>query len=308
MTDVLQQLQNASWRGIEFAFTGTRDYGFQHEQASHRYIFRDEQLIESLGRQNPTFRYNIPFREGVRRGFANLFTVVYPRFLEACLDRSAGILVDPLHGAVRCKCVAFAEALNVEKRDGVDVLVDFVFSPETADDVSSRFSQLAGSIQGAIQSSVEFGANLGGISQEQQAVLAEVNREAERAQVSIFNAARVFTGAATQTKSRVRANLLEASSQMDAVRSELEEARDPQLEELRRDSSRLALSSKRLAETAAQPSTPFEIIRTTADIGRIAFATAHQITVDALIELNEGLVNTLVIPAGTRVRVPRRDG
>jgi prophage DNA circulation protein len=305
--DILPQLPEASWRDIEFPFTGTRDFGFQQEQAQHRYIFRDQQLIESLGRQNPTFRFNIPFRERVRRGFSALFVGVYPRFLEACQDRSAGILVDPIHGAVRCKCVSFAEALDVNRKDGVDVLVDFVFAPETGDDVPSQFAQLVSSLQGAVQSAVEFGANLGEISEEQQEVLAQVNREAERGRVSIFNAVRVFTGSVIQNRNRVRASLQDASSQMNATRDEIEEARDPQLEPLRRDSSRLALSSKRLAQTAGRPTTPFRVVRTVGEIGRIAFATANQITVDVLVELNEQLANMRTIPAGTRVRVPRRD-
>lgn len=307
MTDVLRQLQKASWRDITFPVTGTRDYGFAQEQAQHRYIFRDQQLIESLGRQNPTFRYNIPFRENVQRGFSALFIGIYPLFLAACQDRTAGILVDPVHGAVRCKCASFAESLDVNKRDGVDVLVDFIFAPESVDDVSSNFAQLSKSLTGAVQSAVRFGANVGELSEEQAAIVESLNQPAERGRVSIFNAARAATGSVIQTRNKVSANLNDASTQMDNARTEIEEARDPKLEPLRRDASRLALSSRELAKTAGRPTTPYEVVRTVGEIGRIAFCTANRMTVDAFLELNQQFADLRTIPAGTPVRVPRRD-
>ena len=101
MTDILKSLQRASWREIEFPVMQVRDFGFQHDQAQHRYLFLDAQLIESLGRKNPTYKYIIPFREDIAKGpWANLFTQVYPDFLDACQDSSRGVLVDPAHGAL----------------------------------------------------------------------------------------------------------------------------------------------------------------------------------------------------------------
>jgi len=307
MTDVLKQLPEASWRGIKFPFTGTRDFGFAQDQAQHRYIFRDQQLIESLGRQNPTFRYQIPFRENVGRGFSALFVGVYPQFLAACLDRSAGPLVDPIHGERRCKCVSFAETLDVSKKDGVDVLVEFVYSPEIADEEPQGFATLPKSIQGAAEQVVQIGANIGELSEEQAAIAAQLNVPAERARVNIFQAARVFTGTVTRSRNQVRANLNNASREMEATRDEIEQAKDLSLEPLRRDASRLSLASRELAKSAGAPPTPFQVVRTAAEIGRLAFATAHQITVDALLEMNPHLADVFRIPAGSTVRVPRRD-
>lgn len=41
MTDVLEQLDHLTWRGISLPIT-SRSFGFQHEQEKNRFLFRDE--------------------------------------------------------------------------------------------------------------------------------------------------------------------------------------------------------------------------------------------------------------------------
>lgn len=134
MTDILKQLLRPSWREIEFPITA-REYGFQQGQAKHRYIFKDNELIESLGRENPTWRYTIPFREDITiAGWTNLFVAVYPDFLAACQDRTRGVLTDPVHGSRPAKCVSLREIMDVGgRRDGIDVEVEFIYAPSETD-------------------------------------------------------------------------------------------------------------------------------------------------------------------------------
>jgi hypothetical protein len=306
---ILSQLRNASWRGVEFPFTGSRDFSFQQEQAQHRFIFRDQQLIESLGRQNPTFRYTIPFRENIRRPpWRNLFTVVYPQFLEACIDRTAGVLIDPVHGETRAKCVSLSESLSTGATDGVEVVAEFVFAPESPDDSTTQFANIAKPLEGAAASAVEFGAAVGALSDAERAKVASLNQPSSRADVSVLNAARAAVGFVQRTKTQTRAQLQEASAQMEVTRKEIEEAKDPELEPLRRDASRNALASKRLAQSAGEPVIPFTTIRPLEEIGRMAFAVKHGVSIDRLLEFNPFLADLILIPAGTRVKVPRTDG
>ena len=305
--EILDILPDPSWRGIKFPFTGEREYGFQQEQAQHRFILRDQQVIESIGKQNPVFAFTIPFRERLRQfGWKNLFTVVYPKFLEACQDRTSGILVDPVHGAVRCKVASVREILSVGKRDGIDLMVEFVFAPDDDSDVPTQFAQLAKSmprLEGAV---LEFGTAARALSAETRAQLEALNPESQQAKLSVFDAARSFASTGQQFKNRTRAQLNSLADQFDRTRSDIDEATDPQINELRRDSARLAKSSRELAKTLANPPGPFDVVRTTAEIGRIAFATSNRITVESLIEFNAGLANKFTIPKGFAVRVPRR--
>jgi prophage DNA circulation protein len=309
VTDVLKQLRPASFRGIGFPASGVRDFGFSQDQAQHRFIFRDEQLIESLGRQNPTFRFSIPFREDIALGpWKNLFTEVYPRFLAACQDRSAGILVDPIHGSVRVKCASFSEMLDATKRDGVDISVDFVFSPESADDVSSQFQFVASSIQGAVEQANRFDSDALTLSPDVRARVALLQSESPTARTDIFTAVRSVSDQVNASRNKVSAQLQDAAYKMERTRDSIDEARNPQLAPLKRDAARLELAAKSLDEAASRPPRPFRKQLALEPIGRMAFATRHQVSIDDLIAFNPDLANVFIIPAGYAVNVPRRDG
>lgn len=308
MTDVLKQLRPARFRGIEFPAAGARDFGFSQEQAQHRFVFRDEQVIESLGRQNPTFRFQIPFREDLAIGpWKNLFTEVYPKFLEACLDRSAGILVDPVHGNVRVKCVSFQETLDATKRDGVDVTVEFIFAPESSDDLTSQVSFVASSIEGATEQAIRFDAAALQLDPATHARVAALQNESPTARTDVFTAARAVSDQVTQERNRIGAQLQDAAYKMERTRESLDQARDPQVAQLRRDAARLGLAAKNLDESVRRPPRPFRKLIAAEPIGRMAFATKYQVSIDDLLAFNPALIDLLVIPAGYTVNVPRKD-
>lgn len=130
MTDVLKQLPHLSFRGIQVPCVSISG-GFQHESADHKFQFRDEELIESLGRRNITLAYTVPFREDLfLTPQGQLFTVVFPQWLDACRDRSRGPLVDPILGEIPAKVTQFRYNVDPNKRDGIDVDVEFIHAPE----------------------------------------------------------------------------------------------------------------------------------------------------------------------------------
>lgn len=305
---ILQQLERASWRGVKFPFQGTRDFGFQQDQAQHRFIFRDEQLIESLGRQNPTLRYSIPFYEGIRQfGWKALFTSVYPSFLAACLDRSAGELVDPVHGTLRAKCVSFAEGLDVGRQDGVGVQVEFISAPEDSatDAQVSQFSLIAGSLEGLKATAVVFGAAVNGLTDEQKREIAAWRQESTRGEISILQAGRAVLGSVQQYKDRTRAEIANATYQMEQARADLEQTVDPEFEPLRRDLGRMATAGRRLV--AVESDQPFRRVRVPNEIGRLAFATSRRVPIETLLAMNPWLTDRQTIPAGSTVNIPQRN-
>jgi hypothetical protein len=130
LVDVLSKLQPASFKGIGFPCSSL-DFGFSQEQAEHKFIFRDEALIQKLGRKNKTWRLEIPFRENLffLPGYEHLYSKTFPDFLVACQDGSPGELVTPDVGTVRAACVSFSYTIDPTKRDGVDVHVEFISAP-----------------------------------------------------------------------------------------------------------------------------------------------------------------------------------
>ncbi len=87
-------------------------------------------MLESLGRKAKTFSYKIPFRDGIFLSqYENAFTDIFPLFIVACLDRTAGILVDPILGEQPALVSQFSYDLDALKKDGVDVDVEFIHAP-----------------------------------------------------------------------------------------------------------------------------------------------------------------------------------
>ena len=159
MTDVFKNFQKASFRGIEFPVANA-EIGFSHESAEHKYIFRDDSLIEPLGRRNLTFRYDIPFAENFPRGeWSNLYTSVFGEFLNACRNKKPGVLETNDIGAFRAVCASFSYTIDPASfRSGVMVRVEFVHAPEASDiEAEIAFGSLASveNIAGALDRAVQ---------------------------------------------------------------------------------------------------------------------------------------------------------
>lgn len=133
MTDVYKQLPRLSWRGIVVP-VASRSATFSHDNVSHKFVYRDNELVEALGARNWTFSYTIPMREDIVRGpYLNLFTRTMPEFILACRDRTPGDLEDPVLGVFRARCTSLAGTSDVTRRDGDDLQVEFIHAPEIDD-------------------------------------------------------------------------------------------------------------------------------------------------------------------------------
>jgi len=141
LVDVFKTFNNLVWRDQQLPCIAL-SYGFSQEHAEQKFIFRDTPLIQSVGRSSQTFRYTIPFRQNIAIKFTDLWTDAFPQFLEACLDRSADTLIDPIHGSIKAKVTQFSYDIQAaQSRDGVDVQVEFVESPDdTAQDAAPRIT------------------------------------------------------------------------------------------------------------------------------------------------------------------------
>lgn len=141
--DVFRDLPRLSWRGIEVPVL-SRNVSFDQTIVRHQYAYRDDELLESVGRKNWRFEYAIPFRQDITKGpYKDLFILTYPDFLRACRDRSDGELIDPVLGTFTVRCEKVSTSSDPNRRDGDDVQVSFVHSPE-AEAVDQFGAPLAG--------------------------------------------------------------------------------------------------------------------------------------------------------------------
>lgn len=128
--DVFSELNPASFRNIEFPIIA-RSISFAQQHATHKFVYRPLEFIEGLGPGNFKFSYTIPFRQGIFGGpYVDLYVDTFPRFLEACRDRTQGDLFDPVLGTFRARPVSFSTDTDVLRRDGEDIQVEFIHSPD----------------------------------------------------------------------------------------------------------------------------------------------------------------------------------
>lgn len=143
MTDIFKDLPRLKWRGIEVP-VAERRVGFEQELARHKFAYRDDELLESLGRRNWRFEYTIPFREDIDKGpYRNLYVATFSTFLQACRDRSEGQLEDPVLGQYAARVESLSIQTDINRRDGEDVQVAFVHSP-ALDEIEATGSTVSG--------------------------------------------------------------------------------------------------------------------------------------------------------------------
>lgn len=296
--DLLAQLPRPSWRGIEFPIQGERQFSFDHDDQKIRILFRDDQLIESLGRTSPTYTYSIPFREGIARHWVHAFTEIYPRFLEACLDRSRGDLFDPLHGVVPAKCTQFSEVLSMTKRDGVDVQVSFVKAPLQ--------DEIATPDPGAILKTLFSAHEAAGAFDRQVKIVHWQQEQPPEPTLNIFDAVTGIGNQLEATEGRFQSAMDDLAFRMEKTDATIRRLKDPSLEPLRRSARRLNLAARRLHESSSTPPNPTMVVRVVGDVGLVALALAYGLTPAELIAQNPGLARQPRVRSGTRIRVRKR--
>jgi hypothetical protein len=294
MTDVLIQMQRTAWRFIEFPITA-RKYGFQQEQARHRYIFRDVQLIESLGTENPTYRYTIPFREDIARGpYKHLFTEVYPEFLAACLDRTRGVLSDPVHGDVNCKLVSLTEDLDVNRRDGIDVEAEWIVAPlesEVTQDLGTQIQTLKGAADNA---------------RKLDDAIKKVDWKqlpSPEATVSPLDFVSSVGNQVEVVASKVTAAFADAAFRLEKTIATIDRLKNPDTTQLRQQARRLQAALFRLEDQNDVTGThPVQRVTTTANKSLSAMAAELGMTVEQFVRLNPQCLRSPLVRAGTELR------
>jgi DNA circularisation protein N-terminus len=297
MTDVLIQLPRASWREIEFPIS-SREYGFQQSQAPHRFIFKDDQLIESIGRDNPTYRYTIPFREDVTGGaWSHLFIGVYPDFLNACQDRTRGVLTDPVHSSIPAKCVSLRETMDMNRRDGLDVEAEFIFAPTENDFSSARgISGLVRTLQCAKDFALRLDTEVAAINWQQQLPPDPT--------INPLDLVSTFSDQVDVAGNQVTAAFGDAALRAERTSDAITKLKNPSLEPQRQQARRLREALLSIEDKTDPTGTkPLRRITNTTDRTVSAVAKLLGMTVQELLRLNPALRRTPLVKAGAELRV-----
>jgi hypothetical protein len=129
MSEVLDQLLEAQWRGLGFPVTRMRAT-IAHDLVEHKYWGVDGARVESTGLAPWRYTFSVPFINGLRPGRSEKWSDLYPnqfrRLAAAFQDRSRGVLQHPEFGEIACKAERFEIDWSSDRRGGVDAELSFV--------------------------------------------------------------------------------------------------------------------------------------------------------------------------------------
>jgi DNA circularisation protein N-terminus len=132
--DVMAKMDLASFRDVEFHVIGM-SFAFDQDQVQHKYPDRDAGFIEATGRNPASYSFTAPFRNGIA-GSSLLYPVKWRLMAAAMADRSLGVLYHPELGKVNVKPKSQRTDWDPNRRDGVDMALEFVEASSTEDELS----------------------------------------------------------------------------------------------------------------------------------------------------------------------------
>lgn len=290
--NILAQLPDLSFRGIAVPCVSIQG-GFSHDNAQHKFVFRDDELIESLGRRNITLSYGIPFHEELfKTPQPKLFTVVFPQFLEACRDRTTGILVDPVLGELPAKVTQFEYTADPNRLSGIDVHVEFVHAP--AQDALPELDVEADDIEGSKAIAKNLDNQVGQVDWHQETP-PEPFLDPFSAVSSVFDQVSTNIDKVARTMDNIAFKVNKMNDSIDRVA-------DVRNWPVQRSGQRLKASAQRTKERVAGAGRPVRVFTTTMNINRGALAASLHNTLGELITLNPRVSQSPVVKARTQVR------
>lgn len=289
MTDVLAATSEFSWRGTEYPLLRA-SHGFAHAQAETRLIYRNGQFIEQLGADVLWCKYTVPMREDITVGpFANLFSTGFLKLFEDMQNTEPGDLVDPVYGPLTMVPGVFSDTLDPQKRDGLDVELEFKVYQELGDELTVTGPSLSGLARDAAR-----------LDDEVEAVARAAQVPSPEPATDPLSAIAGVGAQLNRSRDRVKSSLANVSAKLRKIERQVDELEDPLNGDIIREARRLRVDAARLSEKAE----PNRVARRTlTNVAKSLVEVARDVgaTLEELIQLNPSLVKSPTVPAGTSV-------
>ena len=294
--DALSKLPLFEWRDQKYPLLQRR-VSFAHEGATHRLQYRDNDFIEQLGPHSLTFSYTLPMRQGIASGpYKDLFTTGYPLLFAAMRDREKGVLVDPVLGEFVCTPGSWSDDMDVAKRDGTDIQLEFTHAP----DVDEVEDLKALNLQGVTSSAGALDAELSKVDWQQE--------PSPEPSMDALNAISGFGAQLEAQGGKFSAALEDFAYKNEKIEQQIDRLQNPDVWPLKRAARRNRAAAADLGKRAQDPTK--EIVQTTLSHGRALSVLAAEVgmSLQQLLELNPGLARSPHAPSGYVVNVARRRG
>jgi hypothetical protein len=292
--DALSKLPLFEWRDQQYPVIA-RSVSFAHENASHRLQYRNDDFIEQLGPHSLTFRYTLSMRQGIASGpYKNLFLTGYPILFAAMRDREKGVLVDPVLGVYRAVPTSWSDDLDIAKRDGTDVQIEFTHAPDE-DEVEGLRTVTAAGLQ----------SEAGALDEE----LTKVDWEQEPSPEPTMDALNAISGVGAQIEAqggKVAAALEDFAYKCEKIDQQIDRLQNPDVWPLKRAVRRNRASSVALAKRGKDPTK--EIVTTVVGVNKALSVLAQEsgMTLRDLLLQNPMLARSPFARPGAKLNAPVR--
>ena len=298
--DQFSQLPHMTWRGQIYAVT-ERSARFAHEGADHQVIYRNGVAVEMTGAGAWVYTYTLAFREGITNGpYGGLFSQGLTTFIRDFHDdKDPGELYDPVYGLKTCVPQSWDEQTDINRRDGVDIRVDF-----------KEHSPIAGA-------DTDTPATLDSLQSDAQRLDEEIKRVdwpiQENAEQATANPLAVASGIIQQGNyavSKTKASVHETAMRMNEVEESAGEAEDngvPGAGLVRQDARRARRRALLVAEAPPRDSAQ-ALCQVVYDTPKDIFALARDagMAMDDFLKFNAGLSRDILVPPGTPIWIRKQ--
>jgi hypothetical protein len=285
------------WRSIAYPVL-SRSVSFAHEGAPSRIQYRDGEFFEQMGARSPTFTYTLALREDIAiKQYRALFREGLPLLFRDIRNRERGLLEDPVYGSFFCVPQTFDEDLDINKRDGTDVRVTFVHSP----DISGEFAEEpAPTIQGLVTDAGALNADISKVDWTQT--------ESPQPEIDALNAISGFGAQIEANAGKGVAALHNVAFQLEKVEEQAARLESPDGFQIQRAARRNRAAATALASRAKDPQKRIQTVISKYQKTITGVAAEANMTVKDLLALNPTLARLPFIPPNTPIRVFRADG
>lgn len=306
-TDVLRLLPPVMWRGINYPII-SRDVGFAHESVQHKLERRNEDLVEQTGARNMTFSYTFPMREGLFKGpYKSMFIEGLRKLLADCRNKTPGILVDPVYGEYRCVPASYQDGMDLGKRDGTDIKVEFLHSPEEGASSAPEMPTINAVINDGRTANAS-AATLGDFPGTPPASRAQLLPEQDDGAGDGTELLNAINGLGRQVLAfgeRLNAQLDNQIFRLHKLEDTANELSGPPAWILRRDARKARDTANRLRATSAEVK-PVRVVVNASPRSVTSLAATLGVSVADLIRANPSLSRSPIVRAGTNVVVPQK--
>lgn len=291
MTDVFAQLPRFSWRGTEYPVL-ERTASFAHENARHHVEYQNGALVETTGAHNLILRYKLALREDIAKGpYRRLFQDGYTQLFIDTRNREPGALIDPVLGELQCVPTSWNDTLDVQKRDGTDVEVEFEHAPEIgAPEVFNLIS---------LEEAEEAAKRL---DEEIERILADEADLFEGTGEPTADLFDTISGVGAQAQAQTEkfaAGLENYAFKLEKIERQIEAAENPRLAPMQRAVRRNRDVSTRLAKRGSNPAATVKRVKANYDRTIAQAAADVDMSIEALIKANPILAKVGYVPIGT---------